>query len=83
MFTHRGRWTPTKNLVHMLKLMMQHTHQESMKSCYIIDNSGEQSRLLKQALNGLSKQGKETGLSLSWVEGGSERVCAQSGACMV
>ena len=29
---------------------------------YIIDVSGEQVRPLKQALNGLSKQGKETGL---------------------
>lgn len=48
----------------MLKLMVQHTPQEGMKSfiIYIIDISGEQVRPLKQALNGLSKQGKETGL---------------------
>lgn len=60
-----------------------HTQRVWKVVIYIIDNSGEQSKLLKQALNGLSKQGKETGLSLSWLEGGSERVCAQSGACMV
>lgn len=69
----------------MLKLMMQHTHQEGMKSCYLYnDNSGEQSRLLKQALNGLGKQGKKNwSVFLSWLEGGSGRVCAQGGVCMV
>ena len=65
MFTHAGRWTPTKNLVHMLKLIMQHTGKREWKVVIcIIDNSGEQGRLLKQALNGLSKLGKETGLFL-------------------
>lgn len=64
MVTSRGKWTLTRNLVWMSKLMMPHIHQEDMKGliAYIIQVSLESTAALSSRFK-IVQESRERGLT--------------------